>query len=422
MNKNLLAICTNHKILNKKIKEMTIFFNLLLILMTLISLLSFISSFQLQKLRIQRKSIVFLSNNLSPERISLKHQLNKLIHRDNLSSEETEYALQLMLSKSMDDATIGAYLSLLRAKGENAQEISGFVKGMLNSCQPVNIHEKLLDIVGTGGDGADTINISTASVVLAAAAGCKVAKAGSRSSSSKCGSADVLEAIGIPIELQPNQVIESIQKCGIGFMFAPINHPAVKHVAPIRKSLGIRTTFNLLGPLTNAARAKRVVIGVFDKNLLDLMADTLIELQSIDHGVIVHGCGLDEISPLGSSDIIEVKATSIHNGKKIYEKTHYNFDPLSVNIPRCQLSDLRGGDPMENAQQFVDVLAGGDYTNAKRDAIILNAGFGIYVYGLTNTITKGIELARETLYSGKASHKLNDWIESTQMINKNSSI
>ena len=182
-----------------------------------------------------------------------------------------------------------------------------------------------MDIVGTGGDGADTINISTASVILAAASGCKVAKAGNRSVSSRCGSADVLETLGVIIDLSPEQVAASIEQSGVGFMYAPINHPSMKAVAPIRKALGIRTAFNLLGPLTNAARAQHVVIGVFDENLVDLIANTLIELGHIKHGVVVHGCGLDEVSPLGSSTIVEIKQ-NIENDIVTYttSRSHVN--------------------------------------------------------------------------------------------------
>ena len=288
------------------------------------------------------------------------------------------------------------------------------VKSMTKACNPVIVDGKLLDIVGTGGDGADTINISTASVILAAACGCKVAKAGNRSVSSRCGSADVLEMLGVKIELQPFQVAETIKKCGIGFMYAPMNHPAMKTVAPIRKSLGVRTAFNLLGPMTNAANAQRVVIGVFDENLIDLMANTLMEVGHVDHGVVIWGCGLDEISPLGKSTIFEIKKISSNPIK--YESKKYEFDPLSINIQRCKIEDLKGGGPEENAQALRDVLAGGEYSNAKRDSILLNAGVGCYVYGLANSIADGVELARKTLYEGKGIQALDKWILTTQSV------
>lgn len=288
------------------------------------------------------------------------------------------------------------------------------VRSMKKACIPVNYPGKLLDIVGTGGDGADTINISTASVVLAAACGCKVAKAGNRSVSSACGSADVLEKLGVFIELTAEQVVKVIDACGIGFMFAPINHPAMKSVAPIRKSLGIRTAFNMLGPITNAASANRVVIGVFEEHLVELLGKSLLELGHIEHGVVIHGCGLDEISPLGASSIFEIRNTAAPGKKKVYETKHYKFDPLSVGIPRCSVKDLKGGDANENAKQFRLVLSAGEYTNAKRDSVVLNAGMGCYVYGLVNSIEDGVRLAREVLYSGKALEKLNEWIRISQ--------
>jgi anthranilate phosphoribosyltransferase len=182
------------------------------------------------------------------------------------------------------------------------------VRAMNDACNPVRLGDtKLLDIVGTGGDGADTINISTASTVLAAACGCVVAKAGNRSVSSACGSADVLEALGVKVDLTPDQVERCVAKCNIAFMFAPVNHPSMRHVAPVRKKLGVRTVFNILGPMTNAAGAQRAVIGVFHPELIPLMAGALQQVGRIDHAVIIHGVGLDEISPLGPATILEVR-------------------------------------------------------------------------------------------------------------------
>jgi anthranilate phosphoribosyltransferase len=208
---------------------------------------------------------------------TLKPQISKLIEKKDLTTAETEEAWDAILG-GCDPASVGAMLTLLRAKGETPKEIAGMVNAMKKVCKRVNVDGNLLDIVGTGGDGADTINISTASIVLAAACGCKVAKAGNRSASSKCGSADVLEMLGVRIELDPSKTEKCIEQCGIGFMFAPINHPAMKTVGPIRKALGVRTAFNLLGPVTNAAGAQRVVIGVFHEELVDLMAQTLMEV------------------------------------------------------------------------------------------------------------------------------------------------
>lgn len=351
----------------------------------------------------------------------LKEYIEILIKGErNLTKDETYNAFTIILNNEGNDIQVGCLLTLLRARGETSNELAGMVNAMNNACNKVQmLNIKLLDIVGTGGDGADTINISTASTVLAAACGCIVAKAGNRSVSSACGSADVLETLGIKIDLQPKQIIKCLQQINIAFMYAPINHPAMKYVAPIRKSLGIRTCFNILGPLINAASAQYAVIGVFDSNLMSLMANALKEVNNVEHVVIIHGVGLDEISPLGSATILEIKNISLPGIlPKVYDEKIYEFDPLSINIPRCKLIDLKGGTPEENSIEFKNVLLQGEYTNPKRDSIILNAGLGNYVYGLTNTIEEGCALARETLYSGKANDLLYKWIEVSQNIGK----
>lgn len=239
--------------------------------------------------------------------VSLKPYIETLIQGErSLTSDETEAAFSEIL-QGADEVQVGSLLTLLRARGETPSEIAGMVRAMNKACLAVDLGDrKLLDIVGTGGDGADTINISTASVVLAAASGCIVAKAGNRSVSSACGSADVLEALGVKVDLQPDQVVKCVQECNVAFMFAPVNHPAMKHVAPIRKKLGVRTCFNILGPMTNAAGAQRAVIGVFHTELMPLMAGALKEVARVDHAVIIHGVGLDEISPMGPATILEV--------------------------------------------------------------------------------------------------------------------
>jgi anthranilate phosphoribosyltransferase len=238
---------------------------------------------------------------------SLKPYIETLISGErHLTSDETEAAFGEILSGA-DEVQVGSLLTLLRAREETPSEIAGMVKAMNKACNAVDLGDrKLLDIVGTGGDGADTINISTASVVLSAACGCTVAKAGNRSVSSRCGSADVLEALGVKVDLNPEQIVKCVEQCNVAFMFAPVNHPAMKYVAPIRSKLGVRTCFNVLGPLTNAAGAQRAVIGVFQSELLPLMAGALKEVGRVDHAVVIYGVGLDEISPLGPAEILEV--------------------------------------------------------------------------------------------------------------------
>ena len=347
--------------------------------------------------------------------MSLKPYIETLIVGDrHLTSDETYNAFSIILTEDPPPCQVASLLTLLRARKETAEEIAGMVRAMNAACRAVMFKEekKLLDIVGTGGDGADTINISTASVVLAAACGATVAKAGNRSVSSACGSADVLETLGVKVDLNPTQVVECVEECGIAFLFAPINHPAMKAVAPIRKQLGLRTCFNILGPMVNAASAQRAVIGVFHEELLELIAATLKEVGRVDHAVVIHGVGLDEISPLGPASIVEIRNTAPAGEKKTYTTRTFKFDPLSVNIQRCKVEDLKGGDPAQNAKEFEMVLEGGEYTtNAKKDAIVLNAGVGCYVYGLTETIEEGCALARKTLVEGKAADVLKNWLK-----------
>jgi anthranilate phosphoribosyltransferase len=369
---------------------------------------------------------------------SLKPYIETLIlGQRHLTSDETEKAFDAILTGA-DEVQVGSLLTLLRARGETPEEIAGMVKAMNKACRSVDLSgQKLLDIVGTGGDGADTINISTASVVLSAACGCTVAKAGNRSVSSRCGSADVLEALGVKVDLSPDEIVECVKECNVAFMFAPINHPSIKFVAPVRSKLGVRTCFNILGPMTNAAGAQRAVIGVFHPELMPIMAGALKEVGRIDHAVIVHGVGLDEISPLGPAEILEVswyettwftrqkyhlifsfqiKNIAPGGESKVYEEKQFIFDPLDIGIPRCDLLDLKGGGPEENALKFQQVLLGGDHTDAKRDSIVLNAGMGCYVYGLADTIEDGCKLARDALVSGKATDLLQKWIKVSQQI------
>ncbi|GMH93890.1 hypothetical protein TrVE_jg9945 [Triparma verrucosa] len=344
---------------------------------------------------------------------SLKPYLETLIEGKDLSKEDTFAIFSQLLKDDFDPIQAGSLLLLLRQKGETSTELAGMVNAMNSGCNAVNLKgTKLLDIVGTGGDGADTINISTASVVLAAASGCIVAKAGNRSVSSACGSADVLEALGVKVDLSPSAVEKCVDKTGIAFMFAPINHPSMRFVAPVRKSLGLRSAFNILGPMTNAAGAQRAVIGVFDDGLSGLMADTLMEVGRVDHAVVIHGCGLDEISPLGASNIVEIKKKD----DGTYDRKEYEFDPKDIGVERCTLEDLKGGDPEMNKNEFIKVLQGGTHNNAKRDSIVLNAGFGIYVYGNAPSVAEGCKIARETLESGKASELLEEWIKSSNEV------
>ncbi|KAJ8609242.1 hypothetical protein CTAYLR_008055 [Chrysophaeum taylorii] len=357
----------------------------------------------------------------------LKPFLSKLIDGGELSGEESRELFASFLDGTARPEQVAAVLCLLRRKGESPEEIAGAASAMRAACVPVVVASggRLLDIVGTGGDGASTINLSTAAAILCAACGAKVTKCGNRSVSSKCGAADVLEALGLDLDLEVQQVAECIEEVGLGFLYAPKNHPAMKAVAPVRKALGVRTAFNLLGPLTNAAAAQRVVIGVFGEHLVDLLAGALEKIGVVDHAVVIHGVGLDEISPLGPCTVLELKknknragsSSSSSSSSSSYEKTKWTLEPLDFGIPRCTLEDLKGGDADLNARALRECLAASDATDARRDAIALNAAMGLYVYGAADSVEAGLDLAREGLRTGAGLEKLDAWIATTKAFN-----
>lgn len=338
----------------------------------------------------------------------MRPYLERLTARRDLSTEEAASAVAYAVSGKADAAEVGAFLALLSAKGESVDEIAGVATAMRERMVPVSYHSRVLDIVGTGGDGADTVNISTAASIVAAAAGCKVAKHGNRSVSSKCGSADVLEELGISLSLSPDGVAECIDKSGIGFMFAPNHHPAMKFVSPVRKSLKIRTIFNIMGPLLNPAQASCGVIGVYSPALLDNIADTLIRL-GVQHALVVHTEGLDELSNTGIASIIEIR-----DGKKSRRSLDASVE---CRLPRCSVHELKGGDAGQNACIIRQVLSG-SLTGPVADAIALNAGAGIYVYGLESSLANGVQRAREMLSSGAALNTLENWAAASRSAEK----
>jgi len=349
--------------------------------------------------------------------------LRTLIDGGSLTEEDSYAMFGSFLDGSAAPEQVASILCLLRRKGESPEEISGAAAAMVAACSPVKVEGKLLDIVGTGGDGASTINLSTASAILCAALGAKVTKCGNRSVSSKCGAADVLEALGLDLDLDLPEVERCIEDVGLGFLYAPKNHPAMKAVAPIRKTLGVRTAFNLLGPLTNAASAQRVVIGVFGDHLLDLLAGALEQMGTVDHAVVIHGQGLDELSPLGPCDVVELKAIveeeeePREGKKKKYHRSRWSLDPLAdLGVPRCTLEDLKGGDQQYNADALRTCLAASDDFDACRDAIALNAAMGLYVYGAADDLKSALDLAKDGLRSGAGLKKLDDWIGATKQL------
>jgi anthranilate phosphoribosyltransferase len=303
---------------------------------------------------------------------------------------------EIMLGEATP-AQIGGFLVALRAKGETPDEIAGCAEAMRAHVLAVTPRrEDLVDTAGTGGDGAHTINISTAAALVAAAAGAAVAKHGNRAVSSACGSADVLEALGFSLDQEPERISQSIDELGFGFLFAPSHHPAMRHAAPIRTELATRTVFNILGPLTNPAGARAQVVGVYSAALVQTIAEVLARLGA-RRAFVVHGAGgIDELSPVGPNLVAEVVDGAVHERQ---------LDPeAELGLPRCRVEELRGGAPEENAQAIRDVFAGAD--GGRRNAILLNAAGAIAAGGHAEDLREGLELARVAVDSGAAADRL----------------
>ena len=322
--------------------------------------------------------------------------IHTILEGHDLAREDAREVMGEIMSGEATPAQIGGFLVALRAKGETADEIAGCAEAMRAHVLPVHpTRTDVVDVVGTGGDGARTFNISTTAAIVAAAAGAAVAKHGNRAVSSISGSADVLEALGFELELSPERVAVSIDTLGFGFMFAPLHHPAMKHAAPVRRELGTRTIFNVLGPLTNPAGARAGVFGVFAADVARTVADALSVLDS-RRAFVVHGAyGVDELSPAGPNLVFEVVEGAVH------ERV---IDPLELGLARCDPAELSGGSPDENAQAARDVFAG--EPGAKRDAVVLNAAGAIAAAGHAHDLAEGLELAREAIDSGAAIARL----------------
>jgi anthranilate phosphoribosyltransferase len=326
----------------------------------------------------------------------LKQMIEKLLSKENLSQTESALAMHEIL-KEANSHQIAAFLVLLRAKGETVEELQGVIEAMRNLMVPVDFDYPVLDIVGTGGDGAHTLNISTASAILAASCGVKIAKHGNRSVSSQSGSADVLEVLGIAIHQTPDQIKRSVAKNGIGFMFAPDFHPALKHLREIRKGLNVRTLFNIIAPLLNPAQAEHLMLGVFSEELLDIAAALLFRIKT-RRSFVFHGNGLDELSCIGPAKVLEVTEEGICS---------FILDPQDFGLKRCSIEDLRGKDAQYNSQKIIEAFSGQNSPFA--ETMALNAGIATYLYGVTDSIQEGIDLALSHLKEQKGLDLLNQW-------------
>ena len=334
----------------------------------------------------------------------IQEAIRQLLDGRDLTREDARAVMGEIMGGEATPAQIGGFLVALRAKGETAGEIAGCAEAMHEHV--LAIHPKrqdVVDVVGTGGDGARTFNISTTAAIVAASAGAGVAKHGNRAVSSVSGSADVLEALGFVLELPPERIAESIDRLGFGFMFAPAHHPAMRHAAPVRRELGTRTIFNVLGPLTNPAGARDGVFGVYSPELVRTYADVLVALGS-RRAYVVHGAyGVDELSPAGPNAVCEVVDGVIR------ERT---IDPLDLGIDRCDPGDLAGGTPEVNAAIGREVLAGAP--GARRDAVLLTAGAALVTAGHASDLREGMTIAADSIDSGRAAERLDDLVRLSQ--------
>lgn len=326
--------------------------------------------------------------------------LGRLLSGESLSRDEAAWAMSEIMAGDAKPAQFGAFVGGLRVKGETVEEIVGMVETMRSNSLKVEVDAPLVDTCGTGGDRSGTVNVSTLAAIVVAGAGAKVAKHGNRAQSSMCGSADLLEELGVKVDLGPEGVAACIESAGIGFCFAPLFHPSMRHAGPLRRELGVPTVFNFLGPLTNPAGALYQAMGVSDRAMAPRMVEALQRLGS-EHCLVFRGLdGLDEISTTQPSDLWELKDGQV---------SHEVVDPLDFGIPRSQLSDLRGGSATENAKVAHTVLDGAK--GAARDLVLINAAAGLLAAQLADEFPAGIELAKESIDGGKARAALDRFIE-----------
>lgn len=332
----------------------------------------------------------------------IQEAISKLVQKQDLAQKETGLVMNEIMEGKATDAQIAGFLIALRGKGETIDEITACARVMRQKAQTIKPNAKfLVDTCGTGGDNSNTFNISTAAAFVVSGAGVAVAKHGNKSVSSKCGSADVLKELRVNIELEPKQVEKCIEDVGIGFMFAPIFHPAMKFALNARKEIGVRTIFNILGPLTNPANAKSQLIGVFDENLLVNILEVLKNLGS-EHVIAVNGKGLDEITISDKTKVCELKDGNIDS---------YEINPGDFGFKLSRINEITGGPPQENAKIILDILNGAK--GPKRDIVLLNAAAALLASDKSKDYKEALEIAAYSIDSGKAFEKLNKLVKFT---------
>jgi anthranilate phosphoribosyltransferase len=330
----------------------------------------------------------------------MKEYIERVTEGEDLTRAEAREAATAVF-EGATEAQIGALLTALRAKGETETEIAGFAQGMRDAARTIDPdRETLVDTCGTGGDDYDTINVSTTSAIVVAGAGVPVAKHGNYSVSSSSGSADVLEEVGVTVDAEPQSVESHIEREGIGFMLAPVFHPAMKAVIGPRKELGMRTIFNVLGPLTNPADADAQVVGVYDPDLVPVLARALGQME-VDRAMVVHGSGLDEIAIHDETTVAEVDGGDI---------SEYTLTPADLGLEQAPVSAVAGGQPEDNAADMRAIVEGAA-DGPKREIILANAGAAIYVAGEAGSLEEGVDVARRAIDSGASAAKLEDLCE-----------
>jgi anthranilate phosphoribosyltransferase len=326
----------------------------------------------------------------------------KLVRCESLTEDEAASAFETIIRGDATPSQIAGFLVALRMKGETPDEITGFARTARAMATPIAIDGALLDTCGTGGDGLATFNISTLAAMVAAASGVKVAKHGNRAASSMCGSADVLEQLGVKIDLGPEGVARCIDEAGIGFLFAPVFHPSFRFAGVPRRELGLRTVFNVLGPLCNPAGAKYQALGVADGSMAGKMADVLLRL-GVERAIVFHaGDGMDELSVSAPSFVIEIDGA----------RKEYELDPAELGLKAAPVDSMRGGGPEENARIALEVLQGAK--GPRRDVVLLNSAAALRAAGQANTWKEGLGMAAEAIDSGRAGEVLQRWVKISQ--------